>query len=57
MNVPMNATMEAELFTSYSVGRSDNTSVSHLQFVDDTLLLGGKSWANVRSMKVVLILF
>jgi mannosylglycoprotein endo-beta-mannosidase len=31
--------------------------VSHLQFVDDTLLLGIKSWANVRGLLVVLVLF
>ena len=32
-------------------------SVSHLQFADDTLLLGEKSWANVRALRVVLVLF
>jgi hypothetical protein len=57
IDVLMNATMEVGLFTGYSVGRLDNISVSHLQFVDDTLLFGSKSWANVRSMKAVLILF
>ena len=31
--------------------------MSHLQFADDTLLLGAKSWANVRSLKAVLTLF
>ncbi|MCI27468.1 RNA-directed DNA polymerase (Reverse transcriptase), partial [Trifolium medium] len=32
-------------------------SVSHLQFADDTLLLGVKSWANVRALRAVLVLF
>ncbi|MCI78648.1 cysteine-rich receptor-like protein kinase, partial [Trifolium medium] len=32
-------------------------TVSHLQFVDDTLLLGTKSWANVRALRAVLVLF
>ncbi|GAU35285.1 hypothetical protein TSUD_274870 [Trifolium subterraneum] len=32
-------------------------SVSHLQFVDDTLLLGTKSWANGRALRAVLVLF
>ncbi|MCI62757.1 cysteine-rich receptor-like protein kinase, partial [Trifolium medium] len=32
-------------------------SVSHLQFADDTLLLGTKSWANVHALRVVLVLF
>jgi len=31
--------------------------VSHLQSADDTLLLGEKSWANVRALRAVLILF
>jgi hypothetical protein len=31
--------------------------VSHLQFVDDTLLLGSKSWLNVRALRAVLVLF
>ncbi|CAJ2679133.1 unnamed protein product [Trifolium pratense] len=32
-------------------------TVSHLQFADDTLLLGVKSWANVRALRAVLVLF
>jgi hypothetical protein len=32
-------------------------SVSHLLFADDTLLLGNKSWANIRALRVVLVLF
>jgi len=51
INVLINTTMEAGLFTSYSVGCSNNIYVSHRQFVDDTLLLRVKSWANVRSLK------
>jgi len=31
--------------------------VSHLQFADDTLILGSKSWANARSLRAVLTLF
>jgi hypothetical protein len=31
--------------------------VSHLQFADDTLLLGAKSWANVRALRAVVVLF
>jgi hypothetical protein len=31
--------------------------VSHLQFADDTLLFGNKSWANIRALRVVLVLF
>ena len=45
------------LFTSYRVGSGDTTVVSHLQFTDDTLILGEKSWANIRAMRAILILF
>lgn len=31
-------------------------SVSHLQFAEDTLLLGEKSWANVHALRAVLVL-
>jgi len=31
--------------------------LSHLQFADDTLLIGGKSWANVKALRAVLVLF
>ncbi|MCI87326.1 cytochrome P450, partial [Trifolium medium] len=39
------------------IGERDPVSVSHLQFVDDTLLLGVKSWANARALQAVLVLF
>jgi len=45
------------LFSGYHLGRSEHVIVSHLQFADDTLILGEKSWANVRGMCVVLLLF
>jgi len=35
----------------------DTMCLSHLQFADDTLLIGEKSWLNVRSMRVVLLIF
>jgi hypothetical protein len=31
--------------------------ISHLQFADETLLFRTKSWANIRALHVVLILF
>ncbi|CAJ2666451.1 unnamed protein product [Trifolium pratense] len=49
--------VERNLFTGYSVGELSPMSVSHLQFADDTLLMGTKSWANVRAMRAVLVLF
>ena len=45
------------LFSGYHMGRSEPVIVSHLKFVDDTLILGEKSWANVRTMLAFLLLF
>ena len=56
-NVLMKAMSSHQIFKGYSVGRRNPVVVSHLQFVDDALILGEKSWANVRSMRVVLMLF
>ncbi|MCI49891.1 cytochrome P450, partial [Trifolium medium] len=41
----------------YSVGVAAPVVVSHLQFADDTLLVGVKSWANVRALRAFLVLF
>ena len=49
--------VENNLFHGYEMGADVTTVVTHLQFADDTLILAEKSWANVRSMHVVLILF
>lgn len=46
----------SDFFTGYKVGRRDNMVVSHPQFVDDTLILGEKLWANIPSLRVVLLL-
>ncbi|MCI30863.1 RNA-directed DNA polymerase (Reverse transcriptase), partial [Trifolium medium] len=53
----MEAMVAQNLFTGYRIGDVDSISVSHLQFADDTLLLGVKSWANVRALRAVLVLF
>ncbi|XP_024634465.1 uncharacterized protein [Medicago truncatula] len=57
LNVMMTALVTNGMFTPYGVGAQDNVLVSHLQFADDTLLVGVKSWANVRAMRAVLLLF
>ncbi|CAJ2644534.1 unnamed protein product [Trifolium pratense] len=53
----MEAMVERNMFMGYSVGELAQVSVSHLQFADDTLLMGTKSWANVRALRAVLVLF
>jgi len=55
--VLMESMVVNNLFNGYPVGTSGTTVVSHLQFADDTLILGEKSWANIRAMRVVLLLF
>ncbi|GAU20182.1 hypothetical protein TSUD_352460 [Trifolium subterraneum] len=57
LNVMMRAMVQSNLFTGYTIGSANSTVVSHLQFADDTLLLGVKSWANVRALRTVLVLF
>ncbi|GAU45582.1 hypothetical protein TSUD_273820 [Trifolium subterraneum] len=57
LHVLMEAMEEQRLFTGYSVGETTPLSVTHLQFADDTLLLGTKIWANVQALWVVLVLF
>ena len=48
--------MEAGLFLGYDVGRENIMSLSHLQFADDTLIIGQNSWLNVRSIRAVLLI-
>jgi hypothetical protein len=57
LNVMMRAMVQSNLFTGYSIGTGIPTVVSHLQFADDTLLMGVRSWANVRALRAVLVLF
>ncbi|GAU20543.1 hypothetical protein TSUD_131010 [Trifolium subterraneum] len=57
LNVLMEVVVAHNLFKGYNIGERDFVSVSHLQFADDTLLLGVKSWANVRALRAVLVLF
>jgi len=56
-NVLMGALNRNNLFSGYQVGNSGSTTVSHLQFADDTLILGAKSWANIWAMRAILLLF
>jgi hypothetical protein len=57
LNVLVEAVVAQHLFTGYRIGEQDPVAVSHLQFADDTLLWGAKSWANVRALRAVLVLF
>lgn len=56
-HIMMDSLITHNIFTGYKVGRDHNVSISHLQFADDTIILGEKSWANVRAMRAVLHLF
>ncbi|GAU37762.1 hypothetical protein TSUD_102790 [Trifolium subterraneum] len=57
LSVLMKTMVERNLFTGYSIGKREPISISHLQFADDTLLLGVKSWENVRALRAFLVLF
>lgn len=50
LNVIIKSVVVRNIFEGFKVGASSSMSVSHLQFADDTLFLGVKSWANVRAM-------
>jgi hypothetical protein len=54
LNVMLEISVASGLFKGYQVGY-EATSVVHisrLQFVDDTLIVGEKSWTNIRVLKV-----
>ncbi|PNY02898.1 ribonuclease H [Trifolium pratense] len=57
LHVLMEVMVERNLFTGYSVGDLAPVSVSHIQFADDKLLIGTKSWVNAHALLVVLVLF
>ncbi|GAU26347.1 hypothetical protein TSUD_101800 [Trifolium subterraneum] len=57
LNILMQAMVDHQFFSGYSFGTQNQIFLSHLQFADDTLLLGTKRWSNVRALRVVLVLF
>jgi len=54
-NVLMSAVVGARMFKGYGVGPVNDFRLTHLQFADDTLIIGKKSWLNVRTMRAVLL--
>lgn len=56
-NVLMHATVGVDMFRGYGVGQLGEVRLTHLQFVDDTIIIGEKSWRNVRTMRALLLLF
>jgi len=57
INVLMSAVVGVQLFSGYGVGPVGDVRLTHLQFADDTLIIGEKSWLNVCTMRAVLLLF
>ena len=56
-NVLMKSLVGVHLFRGYHVGQQNEVQLTSLQFADDTSIIGEKSWLNVRSIRVVLLLF
>lgn len=57
LHVLINTLVKKGMYIRYWTGAQNAANVSHLLFADNTLLVGIKSWANVRALKAVLILF
>jgi len=57
LNLMMNALVKKNLFVGYGFGSHKQNSIAHLQFANDTILVGDKSWTNIRALKTILILF
>ncbi|KEH40613.1 hypothetical protein MTR_1g032320 [Medicago truncatula] len=53
----MNALVEADLYFGYTEGANNLVQITHLQFSNDTLLIGDRSWENIRALKALLLLF
>ena len=52
----MNVVVNENKFIGYGVGSTGEVCLTHLQFADDTLIIGEKSWLNVRTIRAVLLL-
>jgi hypothetical protein len=57
LDVLMNKVVANGRFAGYRVGQKESLTVSHLQFADETLIIGKKSWVNIFAMKTILQLF
>jgi len=57
LNVLMTTVEREHLFNGYDIGDNVEVRLTHLLFADDTLIIGEKSWLNVRTMRSVLLLF
>ena len=55
-DVLMKAAVANNMFKVYGVRMGGAVKLSHLQFADDTLIIGEKCWLNVRSIWAVLLL-
>ncbi|XP_058759055.1 uncharacterized protein LOC131632268 [Vicia villosa] len=55
-NLMMVSSVQRNLFDSYEFGNGE-VKVSHIQYADDTIVMGRKSWKNVLAIKSTLQLF
>lgn len=52
-NIMMDKCVRKKLFGGYEFGRGE-IKVSHIQYAADTIIMGKKSWSNVRVIKATL---
>jgi hypothetical protein len=55
-DVLMKAVVSNNLFQLYRVGSQEEVRLSHLQFADDTIIIGEKCWLNVWTIRAVLLI-
>ncbi|XP_024640546.1 uncharacterized protein [Medicago truncatula] len=55
-DILMKASVSSNLFNAYGIGPQSEIKISHLQFADDTIIIGEKCWLNVHTIRAVLLL-
>ena len=56
LTIMMKSLVETQYSQVIALVETNPVVVSHLQFADDTLLLGNKSWTNVRALRAALVI-
>lgn len=57
LNALMSSSVNVGLFKGVRAGEDDDLHMTYLQFAHDTLIMGEKSWTNIRAIKTNMLLF